>query len=249
MALYGNSVAWTTLSRVESHWVVNPRRSHPGRGEANGHSHGHEQRPCDLQRRPADPVHPGSPVYGCVGHLRGALAWTKALAPGRALKRSSPAKGSVSSAHPSKGTEGERLRRPLRRDNPTRVPRLDSDPRPQTPRACPRRLHRPLQRPPAAPQPRPQATQTRAASPQAHNTGTPRRCPTTRSTWRPDPRIHPSSLIRLSKRTPHDGQGCVKLLSANDHRSFPKLIMTRVDRDGVKRLVTGAGGYVHISLT
>lgn len=63
----------------------------------------------------------------------------------------------------------------------------------------------------------------------------------------PDPRIHPSSLIRLSKRTPHDGQGCVKLLSANDHRSFPKLIMTRVDRDGVKRLVTG-WEYVHIAI-
>jgi putative transposase len=95
--------------------------------------------------------------------------------------------------HPISGPEGKRVRRTLGRHDSSRLPRLAPDQQPQTTRARPAHLRRPLQHPQAASRARADRTDTRA-SPTPRRFEPTRPAPPTRPTRRTDPRIRPSSM-------------------------------------------------------
>ena len=109
------------------------------------------------------------------------------------LRRGFPKRRDRDHPHPISRTTGKRVRRTLGRHRPPQLPRLAPDQQPQTTRACPPRLCRPLQHPQATSRSRTDTTDTRTSP-------TPRRCESTkptppkRPTRRPDPRIRPSSM-------------------------------------------------------
>ena len=109
------------------------------------------------------------------------------------LRRGLPQRGRRDHPHPVSGAEGERVRRTLGRHRPPRLPRLAPDQQPQTARACPARLRRPLQHPQAAPRARAETTDT-SASPTPRRPGPAGPAPPPRPTRRTDPRIRPSSM-------------------------------------------------------